>query len=341
MTATRRRSNASILGRARIWALSTMLAAGCSDVTGPNLYDSDVRSYIEEALDLIEINSVRRFEIDWAAFRAAAHEDAHDATTIPEAYAAIRHALSRLGDNHSFFQPPGEGPAHDETMTEPVVELLGSGVGYLEVPAYSAGGAEGDRYATLYHRLIEKVDAAGACGWVVDLRANTGGNLWPMLAAVGPILGPGLVGSFVYPDASTREWRYTDGAAELDDLTVARADPFYSPRDSFGPVAVLTDSRTASAGEGIAVAFRGRASTRSFGLPTHGVSTGNAGFMLPDGAAIFLTVATMADRLGQRYGGPLPPDVPVANASKSRRAPDPAVQEALSWLEAAHGCPQR
>jgi len=32
-------------------------------------------------------------------------------------------------------------------------------------------------------------------GWIVDLRGNGGGNMWPMLAGVGPVLGEGVVGS--------------------------------------------------------------------------------------------------------------------------------------------------
>ncbi|MFI8817948.1 hypothetical protein ACIGWV_41730, partial [Streptomyces sp. NPDC055082] len=33
--------------------------------------------------------------------------------------------------------------------------------------------------------------AQGTCGWVVDLRHNSGGDMWGPLASVGPILGNG------------------------------------------------------------------------------------------------------------------------------------------------------
>lgn len=45
-------------------------------------------------------------------------------------------------------------------------------------------------------------------------------------------------------------------------------------------VAVLTGSRTASSGEVVAIAFRGRPRTRSFGEPTVELSTANRTFLL-------------------------------------------------------------
>ena len=34
-------------------------------------------------------------------------------------------------------------------------------------------------------------------GWIVDLRGNFGGNMWPMLLSVEPLIGNGTLGYFV------------------------------------------------------------------------------------------------------------------------------------------------
>lgn len=57
-------------------------------------------------------------------------------------------------------------------------------------------------------------------------------------------------------------------------------------------VAVLT----AISGEAVAIAFRGRADTRSFGTPTCGLSTSNHTDRLSDGGNLYLTASVMADR---------------------------------------------
>ena len=82
------------------------------------------------------------------------------------------------------------------------------------------------------------------------------------------------------------------------------------------------------------VAFRGRSATRSFGEATWGVSTANAAFPLGDGAVIFLTVATMADRDGTLYGEALAPDEVVAGSKTGDPATDAALDAAVTWLQA-------
>jgi hypothetical protein len=34
------------------------------------------------------------------------------------------------------------------------------------------------------HATIERVDTLGMCGWIVDLRGNAGGNMWPQAGTV-------------------------------------------------------------------------------------------------------------------------------------------------------------
>lgn len=74
---------------------------------------------------------------------------------------------------------------------------------------------------------------------------------------------------------------------------------------------MLTDSSTASAGEAVTIAFRGRPHTRSFGTPTNGVPTANAVFTLSDGALLTVTNALEADRTGRTYTAAIPPDVRI------------------------------
>jgi C-terminal processing protease CtpA/Prc len=90
-------------------------------------------------------------------------------------------------------------------------------------------------------------------------------------------------------------------------------------------VAVLTDDATASSGEAIAVAFKGRPNTKSFGKPTCGISTAVRGFSFLDGSVLGLTVAIMADRNKTLYGKAIQPDVNESNQ-------EVYLQKALEWL---------
>ena len=68
-------------------------------------------------------------------------------------------------------------------------------------------------------------------------------------------------------------------------------------------------AKTTSAGEAIAIAFRGNPNTRSFGQRTRGLTTAHSTFTLSDGAMIVLTKAIDTDRNGQVYEDGVTPDV--------------------------------
>jgi hypothetical protein len=329
-----------------IWVLAVLPAAACdvgpSEPTAPFL-GAQAELYLIDALDIMEFNSIKRYDIDWEAFRAEARAEAEAAASVTreDTYPTIIAALERLGDNHSFFRGPGgdplETPGDDPVRVDPMTDLVAPGIGYVDVPPFPGGGAEGDTLANSYHELIESVDTLGtSCRWVVDLRGNTGGNMWPMLAGVGPVLGEGdPIGFFVDPDTVQTAWFYEGGQAGFQGLVVSSSEANYelvSPRPF---VAVLTDGETASSGEAVAVAFRGRPDTRSFGEATWGVSTANSAYPLPDGAVIFLTVATMVDRLGTVYGEELEPDEVVTGGAKTGDpVTDAALGAAVTWLQA-------
>ena len=195
-----------------------------------------------------------------------------------DTYNAIDWALHRA-NKHSFLQV--NRPGHRS-------ELVGGRYGYIHVPSRSGAGGQSGRFSVRRHWESR----GGRCVWMRRRpRGNQGGNMWPMLAGVGPLLGDSLVGSFGIGATATR-WYYRQGLSGtlhpngvLDTITQVTVSPVQL-RQPNAPVAILIDGVTASAGEDIAIAFRGRPSTRSFGSPSAGYTTINRGSHLPDGASI-------------------------------------------------------
>jgi carboxyl-terminal processing protease len=304
---------------------------------------AEARAYLDQALDLVQQHALNRDQLDWPRVRQAAYDRAAKALTPADTYPAIKGALSCLRDGyHSRLFTPDEvaameSGALDGANVDPSGELLDSGLAYLLLPGVGGSAELCQGYATAVQRLLGGLDAAEPCGWIVDLRQNNGGNMWPMLAGVGPLLGEGQAGSFVYPDGRHDPWSYAEGQASCGDAVVIAIDSSLAlaPLEPLPPVAVLTDRVTASSGEAIVVAFRGRPDTRSFGTETAGWSTANQGFPLADGAVLNLTIARYADRTGTVYDGPITPDE-VVNASEG-----PSVQvleAAVTWLLSQPTC---
>jgi carboxyl-terminal processing protease len=218
---------------------------------------------------------------------------------------------------------------------------LAHDVGYLELPELLNAEVHGNAYTAEAHTVIRGLDQTPIRGWVVDLRGNTGGAFWPMLAGVGPIAGEGELVGFIGPTEKLIGV-YHHGLAEIEGQERFRSqvEEPYTLKQPWLPVAVLTSQLTGSAGEFVLLAFRGRPRTRSFGSPTAGVPTGNDFLELSDGAQIALTQYLGMDRTGRTYDSALPPDQPVRIDWRRYGADDdPVLQAAVEWLHTEIGAP--
>ena len=316
---------------------SILISASCGNDGGPAAppqMSSEARAFLEEVTGVMRVNSVRRLEINWTDFTAEVLAVAEGAQSISETYPAIRRALRLLGDNHSSFRTPEGASLHESTRsctaaTVASIPSIPGSIGYLQVRSFAGSAAAVEAYAQALQDSIRKYHDNNLIGWIVDVRGNGGGNMWPMIAGVGPLLGEGVVGHFINPEGVQQTWSYEDGEARLDGATGARAPSTYEVEGGLPRIAVLTDGRVASSGEAVVIAFKARENTRSFGSPTCGLSTANRGFALSHGAALNLTVSTMADRLKREYGDAVSPDEVVAGVEE-------VVKRAISWLEAEH-----
>ena len=323
------------------WLTLTMVVSLCTATCGggspipPSQPTSDLaRAYLEQLVGFMQPNAINRLTIDWMTFRSRVFAEASTAQTITDTHPAIRVALELLGDGHSSFRS-----ATGTVIAVPTRNCRGSGatqptlpatVGYVKVGAFSGSGSEATGFANFIQSNIIAADRDGLIGWIVDVRGNGGGNMWPMVAGVGPVLGEGVIGHFIDPTGVAINWEYRDGAAWAGGTVQQRVDSPYRLRRERPRVAVLTDNGIASSGEATVIAFRGRPDTRSFGEATCGLSTANQGFVMSDGAILALTVAVMADRTGTPYGDSVPPDEVVTGPGGQ------VVQRALAWLQSGN-----
>jgi carboxyl-terminal processing protease len=338
----------------------------------PTAISSDAAAFLDNAIDIMRQHALHGQGVDWVALRTEAFKRAGGAFNPIDTYPAIYWALVQLGDSGSHLRlPPGLYPdqialmqqaekeaqenAPAATRTEAlaptaftmrripeghIITLQGNNFGYIVLPRCSAKDNDGLMlYAADVRRILSDLSAQNPRGWIVDLRGNTGGNMWPMLTGIGPILGDGVVGSFVAADGNVN-WFYQDGktgtrnpaGVETVSLNLDEA-PVLSGVNATVPVAILTDSSTASSAEAITIAFHGRANTRFFGSHTAGKSTAVQPYQLDDGAELYLTTAIDADRSGKPYpDGFTPDEVFPSVATMPAESSDPVVHAAELWL---------
>jgi carboxyl-terminal processing protease len=312
--------------------------AGAAAFGGPLLERHNIylvppspQHYAEAALEQMRAGIDASPEV-YEQVREEVTAEVAQAASYTDTYDALARAAKTLGGEHSEFLAPDEAaevfdgaPADDEPARELPGVTTEAGVTTVTLPAL-VGGTPSFRQDYVDAAVQGIVEAAPVTtlGWVVDLRDNHGGNLWPMLAGVSPLLDDGAVLSFEYQDRSDVV-TVEGGTVALSGAPQARTGN--DPEKTALPVAVLVDGMTGSSAEAVAIAFVGQHDVRVFGQPTYGFSTTNTPVRLYDGAVVNLTVAVDADRTGQRYGSSLQPDVLVEG--------DEVTRSAVAWLGSA------
>ena len=294
-------------------------------------HSEEVRNYLNEMLDIMENNSINRYKINWIDFRKEVFNTVPAAQTIIDAYPCIKKALTLLGDNHSIFLTPnGDAFMGNSTITIQIENIetpvIPNDVGYIKVTSYVGGQSDVSdiAFANQIQDQIKQQDHSDIKGWIVDLRNNIGGNCYPMLAGIGPILGEGVAGYFIDSDELEISWGFQDGASVYGDQVITQLNDTYKLLVPKPKVAVLLNSAVASSGEVIAVSFIGRENTKSFGSATCGLSTGNRPFYLSDNAILNLTASYFADRNKKKYGVPINPDMISSKET--------IINDALAWI---------
>ena len=310
--------------------VSLTLNLFCEDAQADSLIQTPTE-YLKSAIELIRENALNSKNIDWEKAIPEAMGFLEFATTTADTYPIIKDLLKRLEDNHSFFKTPRKYKKDKYSTVEendPVTsKMLVDNIAYINIP-YIRGYTDEKNllYTNIIQDQIAALDSLDPIGWIVDLRENTGGNMWPMLAGLGPLLGEGILGYMCFNDEDI-SWFYRNGKMGFDDnILIDIPNSGYAVSNSDLPVAVLIGEQTMSSGEAVAISFIGNSKAKFFGHPTKGLSTVNVSHKLSDGALIVLTEGIFADRSGKRYGSKIEPDTFVEDQEK-------AIKKASQWIK--------
>jgi carboxyl-terminal processing protease len=153
-------------------------------------------------------------------------------------------------------------------------------------------------------------------------------------------LGDGVCGYFV-ADNERIPITYRDGAAFQGKHMLCRVShDGYRLRCRQRSIVVLTGHGTVSAGEIVALAFKGKEQVCLYGEPTAGLTTANATYTLSDHSMLVLTVCQEADHTGKICEGSIFPDKYISSHPRFGESPagdqaqvDAVRSAAVNWLQ--------
>ena len=268
------------------------------------------RQYVRKAIRLMDKQGLFAEGPDWESAKA----EALSATpgSLEDAQEIVRTAAKVAGGKHSFLQLAGSVVA--DAISEwpaPEVSFSEGGIPVVSLPHFSGNHDEGVKYASAVLSAIPE-DIPGV---VIDLRGNTGGNMYPMIAAVHRFL-PNDDETLRFRTRSKTQWIPLSYAVQMAGVQQQSRIEC--------PVAILTDSLTASSGEATLICFRGLDYVHVFGAPTAGYASANQPFPLPGGDHLVLTTGSDVARTGEVFcDDPIDPDVPT----------ETPLEDALAWID--------
>lgn len=300
-------------------------------------------NYLNEVFEIVENHSIKKDSVDFKALKKAAYKKLKYTTSIEDCYPIIQSILKGLEDRHSSFMTKDKvnqwrSTSKSYTKKELITfygKTINTTIGYIQMKGFSSGDKISlTTYADSLQNLIKSIDNKHINGWILDLRKNNGGNCWPMLAGIGPLLGEGVCGYFINNKGERSSWYYESGASGINNKPIVKTSiKPYKLINALNPIAVLTGNKTASSGEVIVTAFHNKNYSKSFGGFTAGLTTGNKSFKLSDGSLIFLTISNYADRKGTVFGKEIHPDEKIEFSYEvMEKTNDPVIKRAIQWI---------
>jgi carboxyl-terminal processing protease len=168
--------------------------------------------------------------------------------------------------------------------------------------------------------------------WIIDLRYNGGGNMYPMVSGIGTLIGDGIVGKLVNAKKDTLfSWRIKNGNFTYDvpDVVILPNTPKFKKTPK---IAVLTSRWTTSSGEVVATCLKGRPNTKFFGEATGSYTTNTNWEVINDQLILTISTGIYCDRNDVVYEKNIPVDVEIPFEVITEVEKDNCVVEAKKWL---------
>ncbi len=321
------------------------------------LAQGNAASILENVMDRARQTSLYTDLVNWDSLQWEVERSAEHAENVEDLSPAFTTLLNVLKDKHGRIlraadyttlaaftdyehlhhpdQRPRD-PAIRQIVYDPSkgfeASMAGDDIGYIRIPGYPPD-VDVHAEATLIRSALLHIKNQGAKKWIVDLRNNGGGNMHPMVAGIGPLIGDGIVGYLM--DLSGHKlftWEIKGG-----NFIYSGYQPLDLPDEfhfsTLPEVAVLTSRYTVSSGEVVATCFKGRPNSRFFGEMTGSLTTNTNWEVIENQVILNISTGVFADRNETTYPFNIPVDVDIPFSVSEDLKNDACLQAAMEWLK--------
>lgn len=289
--------------------------------------NDSIRSFVDTSIALIRSNAVDTSNIK--LIESTLYNKAQDLHSVSELAPLYSEVFELLRDHHGGLKYKGKTFGWNksssstnsylknkvETEKAVVTQVLDKTTAYIRIPGNNDFAFKKvDSIANDITNHINKVNSTKIKAWIIDLRINTGGNMYPILLGLKEFIGSDNIvfGGFRNSTGeSSGQWEIKDGKMMIDGIELVRQVPLKIPIRKDITIVVLTSCYTASAGEMTAISLIGRKNTFVVGEATADYTTAVQGFRINKDAGLNLSTDHVVDRNSKIYTSNIQPDVEV------------------------------
>lgn len=312
-----------------------------------------IKVFYAELFSALKKNYLHRNTVNWQVAESETIQSLKQYATFENSLSEVKILFDKIGATHcNIYYKENKYAATGKKIPEedyskqwknkynskPVFEIkvLNERFGYILMPKmifFDISPQSIHKIAQpLYDQIANLKTNNKIEGWILDLRMNTGGNSWPMLLALYDLLGDNSIGGSLNANKKmTNKIKLVKGKYYDNGKQMSHIDAKGEMLDH-AKVAVISGLFTASSGEVIALAFKGRQNTIFIGERTYGATTGNIYWPLPFDITMALTTTYDTDRNGN-YFEQIIPDIVVSKQDNfDDLLLDKNIQEAIKFI---------
>ncbi|ROI05052.1 hypothetical protein EGI16_06935 [Chryseobacterium sp. G0240] len=288
--------------------------------------NDSIKSFIDKSIELIEVNSIHIENL--SNIRNELYNKSRNLNSVDQIVPLYEQVFKQLNDYHGGLKYKGKtyGWSNSNAMTNAYLKdkikidkgtfskVIDKKIGYIRIAGNNDFAFKKvDSLADDIVSHINHINSNKIKGWIIDLRLNTGGNMYPILLGLKEFIGNNIIfGGF--RDAHnkpTGNWEIKEVRLLIDGVVLNRKTDLDYPIKTDIPVVILTSCYTASAGEMTAISLIGRNNTFIVGEPTANYTTAVQGFEINSDAGINLSTDYVVDRNLKVYKSNILPDFEV------------------------------
>ncbi len=311
---------------------------------------------VDSLYSFIKYKSIHRNKVDWNTIDNAFNGNINASKSLKDTMKCFVKVLENLNDVHSQIYLNNETYSYYEQYNDtisnwlrPFIEKsrnqinkiftkqLEGKYAYIRIPGMQVyDKVEINKLAQSLSDSIAKYASRKIKGFLIDLRLNGGGNLYPMLSGLNLLLGDNLLGyeTDIY-DSVTRKWEMKNGNFVISNFQTTEINTKPNKRLQKIQVVILLSAVTRSSGSMTGIAFKGRPNTYFIGEPTaKGYTTSNGYFQFAPNLTVNFATNFVADRNKVIYKECLKPDLEIYYGDNfDNLEKDKKIIEALKWLK--------